>query len=204
MIAVISCGIGNVQSMLNAFARLGHDARAVESPAELAQAVRIVLPGVGAFPSCMRRLEESGFRAALDREVKSGKPFLGVCVGMQLMADLGTEFGETPGLGYIPGRVELIPKTAPDLRIPHIGWNDLKIARPTPLLDGIEGDTACYFVHSYALRCSDESDVAAWTDYGSPVVAAVARGNVFGLQAHPEKSQLVGLKILDNFARLSC
>lgn len=204
MIAVVSCGIGNVQSVLNAFARLGHDARAVEDPGRLGEAARIVLPGVGAFPSCMRRLEESGFRAAIDREVKGGKPFLGVCVGMQLMAEIGTEFGETPGLGYISGRVELIPKTAPDLRIPHIGWNDLKIAKPTPLLAGLEADTACYFVHSYALRCSDEQDVAAWTDYGSPVVAAVARGNVFGLQAHPEKSQLVGLKILDNFARLAC
>ena len=204
MIAVVSCGIGNVQSVLNAFARLGHEARAVESPAALAEAARIVLPGVGAFPSCMRRLEESGFHVAIDREVKAGKPFLGVCVGMQLMAEIGTEFADTPGLGFIPGRVELIPKTTPDLRIPQIGWNDLRIAKPTPLLAGLDSDTACYFVHSYALRCSDEQDVAAWTDYGSPVVAAVARGNVFGLQAHPEKSQLVGLKILDNFARLAC
>ena len=204
MIAVVSCGIGNVQSVLNAFARLGHEARAVENPAELTEAARIVLPGVGAFPSCMQRLEESGFRVAIEREVKAGKPFLGVCVGMQLMAEIGTEFADTRGLGFIRGRVEMIPKTAPDLRIPQIGWNDLRIAKPTPLLDGLNGDTACYFVHSYALRCSDEQDVAAWTDYGSPVVAAVARGNVFGLQAHPEKSQLVGLKILDNFARLAC
>ncbi|WP_119417833.1 imidazole glycerol phosphate synthase subunit HisH [Desertibaculum subflavum] len=204
MIGIVSCGIGNVQSVLNAFARLGHEAMAVEDPARLGEADRIVLPGVGAFPSCMRRLQESGFRAALDRDVKSGKPFLGVCVGMQLMAETGTEFGDMPGLGYIPGRVELIPKTSPDLRIPHIGWNDLRIARPTPLLAGLDTDSACYFVHSYALRCAEEQDVAAWTDYGSPVVAAVARGNVFGLQAHPEKSQLVGLRILDNFARLPC
>ena len=138
MIAVVSCGIGNVQSVLNAFARLGHDARAVENPAELAEAARIVLPGVGAFPSCMQRLEQSGFRAAIDCEVKGGKPFLGVCVGMQLMAEIGTEFADTPGLGFIPGRVELIPKTTPDLRIPQIGWNDLRIAKPTPLLAGLD------------------------------------------------------------------
>ncbi len=204
MIAVVSCGIGNVQSVLNAFARLGHDASAVDEPARLADAERIVLPGVGAFPSCMRRLQESGFQTALDAQVKGGKLFLGVCVGMQLMAELGTEFADTPGLGYIKGRVEIIPKTSPELRIPHIGWNDLTLAKATPLLAGIEGDTACYFVHSYAVRCADEGDVAAWTDYGSPVVAAVARENVFGLQAHPEKSQLVGLKILDNFARMPC
>jgi glutamine amidotransferase len=109
VIAVVSCGIGNVQSVLNAFARLGHDARAIENPAELTEAARIVLPGVGAFPSCMQRLEESGFRTAIDREVKAGKPFLGVCVGMQLMAEIGTEFADTPGLGFIPGRVVLIP-----------------------------------------------------------------------------------------------
>lgn len=204
MIGVVSCGIGNVQSVLNAFARLGHDARAIEAPEALANAERVVLPGVGAFPSCMARLNESGFRQAVDGVVKSGRPFLGVCVGMQMLADIGTEFGETPGLGYIPGRVELIPKTSPDLRIPHMGWNDLSIAKPTPLLAGLDSDTACYFVHSFSVVCADQSDVAAWTDHGSRLVAAVARDNVFGLQAHPEKSQNVGLKILDNFATLPC
>jgi len=204
MIGVVSCGIGNVQSVLNAFTRLGHDARAIEAPEALGDAERVVLPGVGAFPSCMARLNDSGFRDAVDRFVKSGRPFLGVCVGMQMLAETGTEFGETPGLGYIAGRVEVIPKTSPDLRIPHMGWNDLSIAKPTPLLAGLDGDKAFYFVHSFSVVCADESDVAAWTYHGSRLVAAVARGNVFGLQAHPEKSQNVGLKILDNFAKLPC
>jgi glutamine amidotransferase len=152
----------------------------------------------------MDRLEATSFRAALDQEVRGReKPILGICLGMQLLADEGTEFGTREGLGYIPGRVEIIPRGADsDLRLPHMGWNDLEIRRACPLLEGLEGDTACYFVHGYHLKTARGGDVSATCEYGGPITATVSAGHVFGAQFHPEKSQAVGLAILGNFAAL--
>lgn len=203
MIGVVSCGMGNIQSVCNAFEFLGHDVVAASEPQELRGADRIVIPGVGAFPTAMGALRGAGFVEELQEQViGKGKLALGICLGMQLLADEGTEFRVCPGLGWIPGRVEIIPRSDKALRLPQIGWNELEIKKDCPLLNGIEGETSCYFVHSYQLCPADPAHIVATVDYGGPVTAAVSRDNIFGMQFHPEKSQKVGLKILDNFARL--
>lgn len=203
MIAVVSYGMGNIQSVCNALEHLGHDAVPAATPEDLDAADRIILPGVGAFPAAMARLIETGFAAALHAQVlDQKKPVLGICLGMQLLAETGTEFEECQGLGWIPGRVERIPREGTALRLPQIGWNELDISADARLFTGIEGDTSCYFVHSYQLNPAEPSDIVATTDYGGPVVAAVERGNIFGAQFHPEKSARVGLAVLENFATL--
>jgi glutamine amidotransferase len=203
MIGIINYGVGNIQSVLNAFQMLPRPVAVLTEPVLLARCDKIVLPGVGSFGACVERLTRTGFRDALLEEVvDKRKPLLGICVGMQMLADVGLEFGEHPGLGLIPGRVELIPKTDPQLRIPHIGWNDLEIRKECPILKGIRGETACYFVHSYHLKAARVADVDAVVHYGGEVTAVVSRDHIFGIQAHPEKSQRVGLKILENFVKL--
>jgi glutamine amidotransferase len=160
-----------------------------------------VLPGVGAFADCMKGVKSiPGMVAALEDSVlRRGRPFLGICVGMQLLAEVGREFGDHAGLGWIAGDVVRLEPGDPALKIPHMGWNELKIAQPHPLLAGIGDGAHVYFVHSYELRAKDSSDVLATTDYGGAVIAMVARGNIAGTQFHPEKSQAVGLRILKNF-----
>ena len=203
MIGIVSYGMGNIQSVCNAFDYLGHDLLVADGPDDLGRCDHLVLPGVGSFPAAMERLSANGFVDALEEQVRDReKPLLGICLGMQLLADTGTEFRECAGLGWIPGRVEMIEREPPDLRLPQMGWNELEIANAEPLFAGVEGDTSCYFVHSFHLCPREPADVAATVDYGGPVTAAVARGNVFGVQFHPEKSQKVGLQILDNFAKL--
>lgn len=203
MIGIVAYGMGNVQSVLNALEHIGANAALASTPEDLERADKILLPGVGAFGEAMRRLTERGIKSALDKQVlDKKKPILGICLGMQLLAEAGTEFGETAGLGYIPGRVDVIPRKDPALRLPHMGWNNLDITKACPLFDGIAGDRCCYFVHSYYLKADRPEDVSAICDYGGPVTAAVSAGHIFGTQFHPEKSQGVGLRVLANFAAL--
>ena len=215
-VAIIDYGSGNLRSAAKAFERAGREAGAACTVAVTAEArsVReashIVLPGVGAFAACMQGLSAlPGIVEALDEAVcRRGRPFLGICVGMQLMATRGLEHGSHEGLGWIAGDVAPLAAASaaaaadagpPGLRIPHMGWNELDIIASHPLLDGIAPGSHAYFVHSYALACADLGDVLARTDYGGPLTAAVGRANVAGTQFHPEKSQATGLRLIANF-----
>lgn len=208
MIALIDYGSGNIHSAARALrvaannAKKTREIRVTSDPAALATADRIVLPGVGHFADCMTNLKaKPGLIAALEEHViKGSKPFLGICVGMQLMAELGREDGETAGLGWIGGHVD---KIAPggNLPVPHMGWNAIDAASAHPVLDDLGPDPHMYFVHSYAFQTADAAHIAAQTVYGAPMTAAVARDNLFGTQFHPEKSQAAGLKLLSNFVR---
>jgi imidazole glycerol-phosphate synthase subunit HisH len=217
-VAVVDPGSGNLASVLRALERASALAASVEGgdapteaavtrdPSAVARASRIMLPGQGAFAACMRGLLAlPGMAGALDEAVRGrGVPLLGICVGMQILAERGLEHGETPGLGWIKGEIApMAPGAGPDglpLPLPQMGWNTLEAA-PHPLLEGVEPGAHAYFVHSYALRAGSPDEVAATTDYGGPVVAMVARGNVAGTQFHVEKSAEVGLRILANFLR---
>lgn len=206
-VALIDYGSGNLRSAEKALARAasesasGQDIIVTADPKVVAQAERIVLPGVGAFADCMKGLTSlPGMADALnDAVLKRGTPFLGICVGMQLMAKVGREFGDHPGLGWIDGEVVKIAPTDPALKIPHMGWNELSILRDHPVLHGIENGAHAYFVHSFEMRTASGSDVLAVTDYGGAITAMVARANMIGTQFHPEKSQATGLKLLANF-----
>ncbi len=206
-VALIDYGSGNLRSAEKALARAaaeggtGHEIVVTSDPSAVARAERVVLPGVGAFADCMAGVSAiSGMRAALEVAVLArGAPFLGICVGMQLLATVGREFGETPGLGWIDGEVVKLTPSDLSLKIPHMGWNELTILRPHPLFDGIEKSAHAYFVHSYGFEAEDAEAVLATTDYGGPVTAAIGRANIVGTQFHPEKSQAVGLRILQNF-----
>ena len=196
-LALIDYGAGNLRSVANAFAAAGAGNVAVTSdPDVVARADRIVLPGVGAFAHCMAALTAiDGMVAAMAEAVRGhGTPFLGICVGMQLLADVGEEHGDTPGLGWIAGRVRAIPP-APDLRVPHMGWNDVVAATPHPLI--VPGEA--YFLHGYHFVAANPAQVAATSDHGGSIVAAVADGPVAGVQFHPEKSQGFGLSLLNRF-----
>jgi glutamine amidotransferase len=202
MIGIVGYGVGNVRSVLNALGNIGAKAKVVDEPKGLADCDKILLPGVGAFAPAMEKLNALGFRDALDEAVLGRNiPLLGICLGMQLLADKSMEFGEHCGLGYISGAVHPIP-VPENLRLPHIGWNDLEIKRDCVLTADLSGDTSCYFVHSFALLPENPEHVVATADYGSPVVAVVAAKNIFGTQFHPEKSQDNGAKILSAFDRL--
>ncbi len=211
-VAIIDYGSGNLRSAEKAFQRAAREGGAgaevfLTADAEDVRAAdRIVLPGVGAFADCKSGLEAlPGMREALEEAVRRrGAPFLGICVGMQLLATRGLEHGETPGFDWISGEVRAIEPADPALKIPHMGWNTLEPLQSHPLFDGLplgaDGLNA-YFVHSYHFVPAEESDVLARTDYGGPVVAAVARDNLLGFQFHPEKSQKLGLALIANFLR---
>lgn len=196
---VIDYGSGNLRSAAKALAAAGADVAVSADPAEVAAAERIVLPGVGAFADCRAGLDRlPGMVEALERAVLGqGRPFLGICVGMQLMAEAGLEHGRHPGLGWIEG--EVVPLAPRPVKIPHMGWNELHQARAHPLMTGIPQDADVYFVHSYHLRPKAAADLLAETDYAGPVAAAIARDNMAGVQFHPEKSQATGLRLLANF-----
>ena len=211
-LAIIDYGSGNVRSVQRALeAAANHfeiplTVMLTDDPDRIRQADRIVLPGVGHFADCAAGLSgRTGVTEALNEAVfRSRRPFLGVCVGMQLMADVGREDVETRGLGWIPGAVERIrPKGADgvDLPVPHMGWNVLTDLKPHPVLNGLKADPHVYFVHSYAIKAVHSAHVAARCDYGGQFTAAVARDNLFGTQFHPEKSQQAGQTILANFLR---
>ncbi|HEY1631045.1 MAG TPA: imidazole glycerol phosphate synthase subunit HisH [Rhizomicrobium sp.] len=202
LVALIDYGSGNLRSAEKALARAGaRDIAVTADPAVIARAERIVLPGVGAFADCMNGVRSiPGMIAALENAVlNDGRPFLGICVGMQLLASVGREFGDHEGLGWIGGEVVRLAPKDPALKIPHMGWNELALNRAHPLLDGIENGAHAYFVHSYEFRAADPYGVLATTGYGGPVTAMLARGNIAGTQFHPEKSQAVGLRLLANF-----
>lgn len=195
---------GNLHSAHKAFERMaregGHGAVTVTSdPEAVARADRIVLPGDGAFPHCRAQLAAvDGMEDALsDAVLTRGVPFLGICVGMQLLATTGWEHKETAGLGWIPGDIRAID--APGLKIPHMGWNDLSVNRPHPVLDGVETGDHCYFVHSYAMTTAQPDHLLAHADYGQAISAVVGRDNILGMQFHPEKSQQTGLRLITNF-----
>jgi imidazole glycerol-phosphate synthase subunit HisH len=211
-VAIVDYGSGNLHSAAKAFERAAREEGLSEpivvtsDPEAVARADRVVLPGVGAFADCRRGLDEvTGMVAALDETVRRrGRPFLGICVGMQLMAERGREYEVMQGLGWIPGEVDRIAPSDPNLKIPHMGWNTLNACRPHPLLDGIatgpEGLHA-YFVHSFQLEPSERSDLIAEADYGGPVTAIVGRDTAVGTQFHPEKSQRLGLRLIANFLK---
>lgn len=202
MIGIVDYGSGNLLSVTNALAMIGADAQLCSTPQQLNEAERIILPGVGAFRSCADNLRSRGFEEALDELViRQRRPILGICVGMQLMARKSLEGGEHAGLGWLDAEVvRLAPQPEP-LRVPQIGWNDIEYREDCALFSGLQQQTDMYFVHSYWMNCRDETDVAAWCDYGSRVTAAVWRDNIAGTQFHPEKSQDSGLRILENFVR---
>jgi glutamine amidotransferase len=196
---VIDYGSGNLRSAAKALAAAGADVKVSAAPEDLVPASRIVLPGVGAFADCRAGLARlPGMIEMLEKLVhRGGRPFLGICVGMQLMAEAGLEHGRHPGLGWIAGEVvHLAPRP---VKIPHMGWNELKLARPHPLFAGIADGAHGYFVHSYHLRLGDPADLLAGSDYAGPLTAAIARDNMAGVQFHPEKSQATGLRLLANF-----
>ncbi len=198
MIAVIDYGAGNLFSVQNALNFLGIPNIVTKNAEDLRKADKLILPGVGAFPDAMRMLSETGLIEVIKEEVEK-KPLLGICLGMQMLFEKGYEFGETDGLGFIKGTVELM--TPPDLVIPQIGWNKLDMNEDCKILEGLSDDSYVYFVHSYAAVC-DSKNVAAYTDYGGKVPACVFSGNVYGCQFHPEKSGETGLRILNNFAEM--
>jgi len=212
IVAIVDYGSGNLHSAAKAFERAAAEAGiasrilVTSDPEQVRAADRIVLPGVGAFADCRRGLDAvAGMVEALEESAQvRGRPFLGICVGMQLMASRGLEYVTTPGLGWIPGDVALIRPSDESLKIPHMGWNTLHKQDEHVLLDGIETGPSgwhAYFVHSYALVPERAQDVLALTDYGGPVTAMVARGNLAGTQFHPEKSQKLGLKLIGNFLK---
>lgn len=199
MIAIIDYGAGNLFSVQNALNFLGIENKVTKDPEEIRNADKLILPGVGAFPDAMRMLYEAGLVDVIKEQVKT-KPLMGICLGMQMLFEKSYEFGETEGLGFIPGTVELM-KPENDLLIPHIGWNALEKNEACPLLNNVEEGDYVYFVHSFA-AVTDGKNVAAYCDYGMKVPALVAKGNVYGCQFHPEKSGKTGLDILKNFAML--
>ena len=211
-VAIVDYGSGNLHSAAKAFERAaresGHDQPILvtRDPEAVAGADRVVLPGVGAFADCRRGLDAvGGMVEALDVAVRQrGRPFLGICVGMQLMAERGREYEVVDGLGWIPGEVDRIAPRDPNLKIPHMGWNTLSAINPHPLLDGITvgaDGLHAYFVHSFHLKPTQRRDLVAEAEYGGPVTAMVARDSMAGTQFHPEKSQRLGLKLIANFLK---
>ena len=199
MIHIIDYGMGNLRSVQKGFERIGVAATICQQPSDLHDATHLVLPGVGAFRDAISELRRLNFDAPVRDHIASDKPFLGICLGLQLLFDVSYEDGEYPGLGIIPGSVQRF-KSQPDLKIPHMGWNSLTIRQQSPLWDGISTGDHVYFVHSYHVVPQDPTVVAATSNHGNDFVAAVSQGNLYATQFHPEKSQRVGLKLLSNFA----
>ena len=199
MIGIIDYGVGNLFSLRSSFAAIGAEAFVSGDPAELAKADRLILPGVGAFGDAARKLRDSGLDVFMKEQAASGKPLMGICLGMQLLFEKSYEYGEHEGLGLLKGQVVGMNGRLPaDLKIPHMGWNALQLTKPAKLL---EDGSYVYFVHSfYAENCA--GSIAAVTDYGIPITAAVEKGNIFGCQFHPEKSGNVGLEILRKFCEV--
>lgn len=199
-VGIVNSGMGNIHSVMNAFASIGATPRVVEKPLELVEVDRIVLPGVGAFADGMAKLRDGGWISALEESVRGGgKPFLGLCVGMQVLAERGTEHGDCAGLGWIPGVVRRLSSPDSSIRIPHIGWNDLEVTRSQGLYRGMKEAPVCYFVHSYIFEAQDSEVVTAYSNHGERFAASLEWRNIFATQYHPEKSQRSGLSILRNF-----
>jgi len=208
MIAIVDYGMGNLRSVHKAVERAGYEARVTADPQEVLDASKIILPGVGAFRDCMRNLEASNLLEPVIRSIEAGKPFLGICLGLQLLFEESDEFGLHKGMGVLPGRVTRFPEDIQDpetgqpLPIPHMGWNTVQIKKETPLFGGIESGSFFYFVHSYYALPQDPTDIAATTPYGIEFACGVQRDNIHAVQFHPEKSQAIGLQLLRNFGGL--
>lgn len=207
MIAILDYGIGNLRNVARAFQRVGASVELTASPEQVRTAAGVVVPGVGAFGACALGLRRGGFEELVREVAGSGRPLLGICVGMQLLFDDSEEMGMHAGLGLLPGRVLRFPEAARDatgqrLKVPQIGWNQLWHDGSDPLLRGVPAGSYAYFVHSYYCAAAESSDVIATTDYGIDYASMVRRGNIWGAQFHPEKSHAVGLQILRNFAEI--
>lgn len=204
-IAIVDYGMGNVRSVLNATSSLGTPSEITADPQRIRDAAGLILPGVGAFPDAMRSLNERGLVDTLTREVvEKGKPFLGICLGMQVIADAGFEHGRHEGLGWLKGevlRLDALPgfPAAPKVRLPHIGWNTVTFARTDGLFQGLGAQSDFYFVHSYAVSVNDKNTVSGIAQYGVEFVAAMESGNIWATQFHPEKSHKAGIKLLSNW-----
>lgn len=207
MIAIIDYGMGNLRSVQKGFEKVGFDAVVTADPKVVLEAERVVLPGVGAFRDCMRNLEAGGFVEPILRVIREGRPFLGICLGLQLLFTESEEFGRHQGLDVIPGRVVRFPEgmtaDGEKLAVPHMGWNQLSFTGNSPVFAGIDEGTNVYFVHSYYVRPADAAVVATTTSYGIDFCSAICRDNVVATQFHPEKSQEKGLQILKNFGEMS-
>jgi len=201
MVAIIDYDAGNIKSVEKAIAYLGQEAVITRDPKVILEADHAILPGVGSFGDAMEKIRSYGLEEVIKEYVKTGKPFLGICLGLQLLFKTSEESPDAIGLDLIPGKIIRIPDKE-GLKVPQIGWNDISINPESKLFAGIEGNPYVYFVHSYYLQCEDEKDVAATTEYSVKIHAAVEHGNVFACQFHPEKSSEVGLKILTNFLNI--
>ncbi len=203
MIAIVDYRMGNLRSVQKALAQLGHDAQIVRTPDEIDAATRLILPGVGAFGDAMAHLAEQELIEPIRAYAASGKPFLGICLGLQLLFESSCEGEMTDGLGILPGRVVHFEPADPSLKVPHMGWNALRFEQAdNPLFVGLEDGCFCYFVHAYYAEPTEPADTAATAEYDGPFCASVHRDNVWATQFHPEKSQRVGLRMLQNFAAL--
>jgi glutamine amidotransferase len=206
MIAIIDYGMGNLRSVQKGFEKVGFDAVVTADPRVVLEADRVVLPGVGAFPDCMRNLEQGGFVEPLLKVLQDGRPFLGICLGLQLLFTESEEFGVHKGLNVIPGRVVRFPEGMTEgeeeLKVPHMGWNQVSIKRCPPALQGIEDGANFYFVHSFYVQPEDTSVVATTTGYGIEFCSSIWKDNIVATQFHPEKSQEKGLSILKNFGAM--
>ena len=201
MIHIVDYGMGNLRSVQKAFESLGIEATICTDASQLVDCEKMVLPGVGAFRDAIQELKQQDMVRPIRDHVASGRPFLGICLGLQLLFDVSYEDGEWEGLGLVPGKVIRF-EDQPDLKIPHMGWNTLQMAKPTPLYAEIDEGSYVYFVHSYYVVPDDDSVIATRTEHGIPFVSSIARDNLFATQFHPEKSQSVGLQLLKNFANL--
>ncbi len=203
MIGIVDYNMGNLASVINAFAKVGADATLESDPSKLSQYDKLILPGVGAYGDAMEHLKRNGMDEAVKAFATTGKPLLGICLGMQLLFESSEEFGETKGLGLIPGKVVAFDENKFDhpLKVPHMGWNELFQQKQTAIFADLPKDFYLYFVHSYHAVCDDQYAIGK-THYGYEFVSAVQNGNIYGIQPHPEKSHENGLKIIENFAKL--
>lgn len=202
MIAIVDYGMGNLRSVQKAFETVGHEAVVSRDPAVIDRAERVVLPGVGAFGDCMNNLARYRLDEPIRRAILDGKPFLGICLGLQLLFTESEEFGIHKGLNILPGKIKRIPYPSPSsagFKIPHMGWNTISIRQPAPLLNGIASNSYVYFVHSYYVQPDDPAVTCTVTEYGIPFVSSIWKDNIFAAQFHPEKSQQVGLQLFRNF-----
>lgn len=199
MISIVDYGMGNLRSVQKAFEKLGVAAQIVTRPEQIQTAEKLVLPGVGAFRDAIHELQRQELVEPIKAHIHADKPFLGICLGLQMLFDVSYEDGEWPGLGVLPGKVVRFAEN-PELKVPHMGWNQLEVVGEPRLLAGIPRDAYFYFVHSYFVVPQDDGVIAARTDYGQKFVSMIARNNLFATQFHPEKSQAMGLTLLNNFA----
>ncbi|MDA0835149.1 MAG: imidazole glycerol phosphate synthase subunit HisH [Planctomycetota bacterium] len=201
MITIVDYGMGNLRSVQKACEFVGTDAHITSDPAEIVSATKLILPGVGAFRDAIHELTRLDLVQPVKDYIASDKPFLGICLGLQLLFDVSYEEGEWQGLGVIPGKVVRFPEFA-DLKVPHMGWNTLNVPGPVKLLENVPETASFYFVHSYYVVPDDESVIAAQTEYGVTFTSMIARGNMYATQFHPEKSQKHGLQLIKNFVNL--